>query len=459
MEAAPYIALLIGCCVIYAQTLGFEFIPTWDDGNLVIRNSRIRGLTLTHLAALFGKPVDITYDPLHIMSFSLEYALWGLNPAGYHLTNMVLHGVNACLLYAVVRGITGSGTASLLASMLFAVHPLNVENVAWVSERKTLLSTFFLLLSLRLYLVFTARKFSRLYAGSLVCFILAILSKPTAVILPLVLLAYEAVLGTAGISWRRPAAFFVTAAAGVFVTVWTYHQSGIIGSQAMSGELLLGTVYPTMFSIYGKYLLLLVLPVNLSGYYDTVLYHSFLDPAVLPVIAGTVIAIGLLLWKGNGQVRFWCLWGVLSFLPVSGIIPLETVFYADRYMYMPAIGLFVLFSLGVVHYRKIARGFSGRIQKTGAVVIPVAICLIAVYAYAAYARTSVWHDEVTFWTDTVSKSPGMYKAHLNLGVAYENRGFYREAESEYLKAVGIYPEWRAVDNLKMVRAKMKYGYK
>lgn len=198
-----------------------------------------------------------------------------------------------------------------------------------------------------------------------------------------------------------------------------------------------------MVPVYWEYARLIFWPSGLSGFYDATLRYSFLDPTVLASLVSWIAVFALVLWKGSGQVRFWFLWFWAWLLPVSNIIPLP-VYYADRYMYVPAIGFFMLFGLFIAWLWK----------RTGPFV-PALVAAAAIVALgaAAFQRMDVWKNEVVFWEDTVKKSPGQDKAHLNLGYAYEMEGRFDEAEKEYLAALAIYSSPEAQSNLEMVRIK------
>lgn len=429
--------------VLYLKTAGFEFLPSWDDGEYVLDNARVHGLNLENLRLIFTSAYFSNYAPLHLLSYAIDFSIWGPSPKGFHITNIVVHAVNSALVFLLVKRVTGEGFASFAAAALFAVHPLNVENAAWVSERKTLLAAAFSFGSILAYISFRTSGRPGLYGASLLLFVLALLSKPLAVVLPLTLVAYELFLKKEirAVKWSVP--FFVLAFALSVVAFKAHADAASIESQTLSADVLLGTVYPTMLPVYWEYVRLIIWPSAQSGFYDATLRFSFLEPAVLASLVAWAAVFAAVLWKGTGQARFWFLWFWTWLLPVSNIIPLP-VYYADRYMYMPAIGLFVLFGL------LLARAGRRAGLKWPAV---VAASVVIAFAGAAFVRMDVWKDELSFWEDTARKSPGQDKAQLNLGYAYEMKGRFDEAESAYLRALAIYPSQEAASNLEMVRMK------
>lgn len=446
----PYSALFLLALMLYWKTVDFKFIPSWDDSEYVIDNIYIRGLTFENLKVIFGTTLLGNYAPLHLLSYSLDYSLWGPDPKGYHLTNALLHGLNAALAFALLKRITGKTDVAFIAASIFALHPLNVENVAWVSERKTLLAALFSFLSFISYLNFREDGGRGHYSLCVLFFILALASKPLTVTFPLVLAAYELCFRKEGRKWAYILPLFAMSAASAVTAVIAHMNYSAIEEGTLNLKTLFGAVYPTMLPIYWKYIWLIICPFNLSGYYDTTVYNSFLSLPVAVSLASWAVIFILVFWRGGDSVRFWFLWFWIWFLPVSNIIPIP-VYYADRYMYVPAIGALVLGAQGAVY-------LASRYRKTGMAVLYCGFAALAVfYALLSYNRLDVWRNELLFWQDTAKKSPNQFKARMNLGYAYEMYGRYDEAEQEYIAAIRIYPSPDAISNLDMVRSKKTSG--
>jgi hypothetical protein len=173
----------------------------------------------------------------------------------------------------------------------------------------------------------------------------------------------------------------------------------------------------------------------------------------LAALVGWVVVFALVLRRGNPQVRFWFLWFWIWLLPVSNLIP-GLVYYADRYLYLPGIGAYVL--LGMAGSRLVRSNLVARLcaARCRSLLASAAVLLTVAYAGVAYVRMDVWRDELIFWEDAVEKSPGMYKTRLNLGVAYETSGRLVEAEREYLAAERIFANPKVRENIQMLRARM-----
>ena len=334
-----------------------------------------------------------------------------------------------------------------MAALLFAVHPINVENVAWVSERKTLLTAFFSFLAILSYLSFRDGRGWLHYALSFVFFLIALLSKPLTVTLPLALIAYELFIKRERRGWVKPVPLFLLSLLGAGMAFWAHLSHKSIEGGSLTVDVLFGTVYPTMVPVYWKYIRLILWPFNLSGFYDTTLFGSFFEPVVATALIAWVVLTIAVLWKGTGQMRFWYLRFWIWLMPVANIIPIP-VYYADRYMYIPAIALFVLFGSAFSYLKGL--------KSAREIAFAAFAVVFLFYGAVAFDRVGVWRDELSFWQDTARKSPGQDKAQLNLGYAYEMAGRFEEAEKAYEAAARIYPSQEAVSNLDMVREKIGY---
>lgn len=443
----PYLILFCVSFALYAKTLSFEFLPSWDDGEYVVNNLYIRAFTAENLKTIFTGSFFLNYTPLQLLSYMAEYQSWGLDPAGYHLTNVVLHGANACLAYSLISRLVPGRKVAFVSALLFAVHPVNIENAAWISERKTLLSALFSMLAMICYIDYSRGRSKGRYLATAVFFVLALLSKPVAVVFPAVLVAYELTLG-GGIRGKilPLLPLFAISVALSVITFIAQSGGGSIGAQTLNSEVLFGTVYPSMLPVFWKYAALIFWPLDQSGFYDTTLYYSFFAPPVILAAIAIIAAWAIVLGYCNRRAKFFFLWFWLWLLPVANIIPLP-VFYADRYMYLPAIPFFVLISW-VAGQAAILSASRQRLIYTA-----TAALFIIFYASIAFFRVDVWENDLTFWTDTAVKSPNLYVSHYNLGYVLEERGMYEEAVREYEIAIRIHPSNEAIDNLKMARLK------
>ena len=445
----PYALLFLAAVALYLKSVGYDFIDTWDDADYLLDNPLVQSFSREHLAAIFGAEVMSNYAPLHLLSFSLEYWLWGANPAGYHAVNIIVHAANACLACVILRVLTRDGLISFWAALLFVLHPVNVENVAWVSESKTLFATFFMFAALLLYLRHLRTGGRSSAVLSVLSFLAAGLFKSVVVPLPLAILAYHAFLAEERPAWKTLAALGAISVLTGALAVWAQASGGAVDRQEMALDVLLGLIYPTMLPVYWKYLVTFLAPISLSGLYDTTMQHSFREPVVLLSLAGIIVLLVLVFWKGNGQVRFWTAWICVFMLPEANIIPLP-VYYADRYVYHEVLGFSVLLLMAV----RSGMGWMTQNQKWLRVAFAV---FVLTYGILAFQRLDVWHDDLEFWEDTAKKSPNIWKTRLNRGISYEMHGRLEEAEREILISLLLYPTDNARYSLGIVNAKLEYA--
>ena len=186
--------LLAGTIAVYSQSLDHKFLASWDDYIYVVNNPDICGFTFEHIRAAFTKFYVGNYAPLHIISYMFDYSLWGLNPAGYIGANVALHAMNGLFFYLLVARLSADNRLAFLSGLIFLLHPIQVESVVWISQRKNLLAMFFFLISLLSYVYYREKECSNkhvYYFVAVLSFICALLTKSVAVVLPLALVLYD----------------------------------------------------------------------------------------------------------------------------------------------------------------------------------------------------------------------------------------------------------------------------
>ena len=398
-DRGPILALgvlLLVTFAVYSPVLGFGFV-TWDDPYYVTENPHVRaGLGAAGVAWAFTSTEFANWHPLTWLSHMLDVSLHGLAPRGHHLTSLLLHLVNTTLLFGALRRLTHAPWRSLAVAALFALHPLHVESVAWVSERKDVLSTAFWFAALWMYAGVVPRMSQARWTWLGVCFVLGLLAKPMLVTLPLTLLVLDVwPLGRLGDA--RPASvwplvreklplFAVSFAAAL--TTWVAQRSyGAVTEVSLArrfANAVLGT--------FG-YLEKALWPSNLSPFYP---YRLEVPAAeVVWKAVALVIVTAVVLWLGRRRrylIAGW-LWYLVTLAPVSGIVRIGQQQMADRYTYVPLVGVFVMlvWSLADVASRvtlpaaaRVALRFAGW------------MC-VGLLAVAANGQVGAWKDGVTLW--------------------------------------------------------------
>lgn len=431
-------ALFVVAFVLYARTTSFGFQITWDDADYVLNNPYIKDFTLANIVSLFDRPYVGLYGPVQMLTYMIDYRIWGLDPSGFHLTNVLMHAANVVLAFFVLRRLTGRFQLAFFAALIFAVHPLNVENVAWVAQRKALVSAFFVLGSALCYLRYrepvSAGRMN--YIFSLVLFGLAVFAKGTVMGFPAILLSYEFLMRDREDRRFRPLVpFFVISLFAVAATLWATVTTDVVGGgPEITAEFLFGLVYPTMLPVWWEYIRMLLIPVGLSAYYIPTPRGSFLDPVVLAAILGWIVVLERIFFRASREVRFWFLWAVIFFAPTAGLVP-WIVYYADRYMYLPGIGFYVMVGMAAawgyarIHSRWAATADFGR---AASIVAMAGVALV--YGSLTYQRSAVWESELSLWEHTTRVSPEFSDGHLNLGAANLRAGRLDEAEVAYRRA-------------------------
>ncbi len=441
------IGLIVLPMIVYGQVLRFEFV-NYDDFECVTANPRMsQGLTRENVAWAFTTDLNNNWHPLTWLSLLLDatihrHAGGRLNSGGFHLTSLLLHTTNVVLLYCALRMMTGAVWPSALAAALFAVHPLHVESVAWISERKDVLSQFFGLITLMAYVGWVRKRSWQLYAAALAMFILSLLSKPTLVTFPFLLLVLDWwPLGRWRCSADGPGALRHRATGALILEKVPF----FLGSVTMSvvaiiaqGEAI-ATVdaFPLKVRLanaaiaYLKYLYKAVWPAKLAVFYPMPQEGiNFLHAGLAATILLAITAGALLLWRRQPYLPVGWLWFLGTMVPMIGLVQLGQQQLADRYAYFPFVGLYVAvawFAADVV--RTFNRGRNA--------VAVLSLAAVAALAVVAHHQTSFWQNSVTLFrraTDVKSRS---ILAHVNLGNAYVISGRYANAVDQFEKALAI----------------------
>jgi len=445
--------LLIFTFLTYFGVWQHDFI-TLDDGLYVFNNPYIKkGFAReTFLWALTDHSTGL-FHPLTWYSLFVDRKLFGLKPMGFHLTNLLLHMGNVSLLFLFLVRFTGEWGKSFFVAALFALHPVNVESVAWVAERKNVLSTFFWFLSLLAYGSYVQRPSRARYVFSLLCFALGLMAKPMLVTMPFLLLLLD--------FWplkrwerkqlwslfREKFPFFVLSLVVSFFTVLASLRRGAL----MSFETLplYARLANTLLS-YGKYLLKIFLPTDLGIFYP--LPQGFALGEVLPY-GGILVVVTLASFQlRNRYPYFFVGWGwfLVTLIPVIGLLQVGSQAFADRYLYVPGVGIF----LGVVWWGAVLWRRRNLCLKTA--IIGGILLALFVLSHNQQVR---WQDSESIYRHTLSVTKGNYRVHDLLGVVLERRGKAGEALFHFYRALEINPRYASAYNNRAVlylkRGKLK----
>jgi len=465
--------LVVATLAVYVQSLGFDFIA-FDDDRYILRNPEIQnGLTLESARWALTTGYEGAWQPLTWMSFMLDFEFFGLEPAGYHATNVLFHVLNTLLVYAVFFFLTRRPLPSAAVAALFGLHPLHVESVAWIAERKDVLSGFFGLLSLWAYAAYArGRRRSGYLLLSLVALALGLMSKPTLVTLPFLflLLDYWPLGRLAPLFAREEAGepraespelfgpwtilvekipFFLLIAAASWTALRVHENLGALELTVLvSLDLRIGNAIVS----YAIYAAKAVVPMDLGLFYP----HPYLEttggePWSFSAIAGSSVLLLLI----TGLAVTWArrapyvivgwLWFLGCLVPMIGLVAFGTHGMADRFTYLPLIGLAVavVFTLDALG-RRWSAGRPSMARPLGA----VALALLLAYGVAGAWQAGHWKDSISIFSQTLEASPRSAVIHFNLANELKAVAQSEAAIRHYRKAVDIHPGYnRARFNL------------
>ena len=449
--------LIAACLLLISLVTWFTFqhslwngFVNYDDNIYVYENEAIKDFNSDGLISFFTGNVG-QYPPLTMMVFSLIHHFAGLNPQPYHTVNLLLHILNSLLVFFFIYHIDRKIIAALIAGLLFGVHPLHVESVAWITELKDVLYSFFFLLALISYQLFTASRKNRyLYFLTLLFFLLSCLSKGMAVVFPLVLLALDRYQSGKidQKAWIEKIPFFIIALIWGLLTLITQQSMGAVG-----GTDAIGWFERIFISAYGSiwYLVKMIVPLNLSVLYPMPVSEGGGLPLIiyLSPFAAVVIAIGTIKARKVRKILvFGVLFYLINLLLVLQLIPVGMAITADRYFYLSSVGIFFIVASLPGQLAEKSHGLRT------VVFIAVVIC-ITILSGLTHTQVKVWENSVTLWNQVLKKHEpyrGYALAYTNRGDAYSDRNDFEAAIRDYDRALELNPVYvDALNNRGLIR--------
>lgn len=437
MRTRILISILLALVIlaVYYQVVGFGFVSI-DDPTYVTRNPNIRdGLNWSSVKWALTAARSANWHPLTWMSHALDCTLFGLRPAGHHATNLLLHIANTILLFLLLSRMTGFVWRSAFVAAIFAVHPLHVESVTWIAERKDVLSTFLWIITMWAYLQYIERPSWWRYLLVALAFALGLMSKPMLVTLPIVLLLLDFwPLGRwAGYTWRKliweKLPLFALAAASSVVTFIVQQRGGAVRTMEQYS---LGERAANAVVSYIGYIGKMFWPARLSVMYP--------HPGDLPIwqVIAAVMALAALTYlairssRNRPYITVGWFWYVITLLPVIGLVQVGEQSMADRYTYIPLIGLFIVIAWGVPEVLKC---------RTKAMLAIPAVLIILSLSYVAWIQVGYWRNGVTLFRHAVAATSGNYKVRCYLADALCDAGKPNAAIVQIREALRSKPDF------------------
>ncbi|NVN99421.1 MAG: tetratricopeptide repeat protein [Geobacteraceae bacterium] len=434
----PLLLIVVATTVVYAGILGHDFLVTWDDNFYVTENPDSWGFSWQNIRAAFSSFYIGNYAPVQILSYMFDYSFWGLNPFGYLLTNICVHILNGLLLYRLLSQWHNDRVLALFATAVFLLHPVQVESVAWISQRKNLLALFFLLLAWEAYCRYrnaqpTQRRL--IYLASVVAFVCSLLAKSMTVVFPLMLVMHEVCFhqpdGKKRYLDKLP---YVLAAVAVgFMAIYSERPDiGSGGRTGFHGGSLWAT-FLTMLPVFCKYLKMLFWPFGLTAEYAPTIYTTVAGEVVFAGILLAITAIcGFLLFRYDRRLGYWICFFWVGLLPLSQIVPMLSLIN-DRYLYISIIGVA---AFGGGAFSRLSRLHDGRFATLAAVAAMVLLCGLAAISYS---QTLIWRDSISLFKDVVQKTPASDRGWALLADAYRMAGDVESVKKTYESALIVNP--------------------
>jgi len=449
---------------LYLNSIGNLF-TNWDDG-MIYGNTQIRSLNWENIRSIFTLKIGITYQPIRVLSYAIDYHFWELNPVGYHITNILFYILTCIVVYFTLLHLSAHlrekaspdshGRVAIFGALLFAAHPVHVEAVTWLAARKEVLQGFFFFLAFFLYLKASEEARRKTFYLSLVILFLvfAILSKPSAVVFPGVIIVYEMAKRKEGLinllkrHWVFLLVSLVLSAIFTFILMKVMLEAG--GIKPYRGATTASNVLVCL-SVFLQNIKLLASTVNYSAAYSFLVSMPVfcLKNVILILITFSLFAIGVLSLRWTKIIFFSIFFFLVTLLPYLNIISISTL-KADRYVFIASFSY--VFLLGIVferfyayQHKKFSEGFFKLLS------IVVFLFLLSCYSFMTIRQNKIWENSYTLWSDAVEKHPESSTANALMGVVYMELAMDRDAIKYLEKAVQLLPyDYQSRNNLAIV---------
>ena len=455
--AIPLLSLVIVTAVFlaYHDALYNQFLITWDTQEYVIFNTHIQALTWENMWWMLTNVEMINWHPLTWFSHALDYALFGLDPWGHHFINILIHSFNSVLLFVLVILLMSFKTqpinnkillAAGVAAILFGIHPQHVESVVWIAERKDVLCLFFILLTLISYVFYVEKSRRSWYFSTLLCFVLALLAKPMAVTIPVILLLMDVYPlnrthltdSTQTVYYKKlfieKLPFFAFTSFSIIITLFV-QQKAMFPIEGLGLISRILNAFNTLFFYISKFLF----PISLSPYYPLNTQYNYLEhyAILIPILGAlftTILCAYFWIKKQYYYLAAW-LFYLITLSPVLGIIQVGGQAAADRYMYLPSIPFYILLGLGfskLLYAQKIRNNI-----KYGSVIGFLVISAILIDLTQKQGK--IWKNDLIFWVYASEYTPDSGLLQYRVGNVYFMEGAYEKALEHYNKAISLVP--------------------
>ncbi|OFX69189.1 MAG: hypothetical protein A2X12_11450 [Bacteroidetes bacterium GWE2_29_8] len=440
---------IILCIFIFKNILNGEFI--WDDKLHVSQNDIIKSFDLNNLFNIFIPTDKYMYHPITILSYMIDYFFSKENTLFYHIHNLVLHILSSIALFFLLKKLLKNRVMSAFAVLIFSIHPMHVESVAWISGRKELLYTLFYIISTIFYLNYVEKKQKISYFISILFFILSVLSKPSAAILFLTLLLIDYYYNNSfKLKYIYNKIPYIIIGLSILIIPFTFEKS----VHSISSLTNLYPIYDRVFFpsfILLSYLLGFILPINISAFHSFPIKDGHLLPYEYYISLPIMLLLIFVIVKQKFDKKylvFGLLYFIINSIMVMHIIPFGTSLLADRYTYNSYIGLIIPMSYYIFQYLK---------NKKRIIVYFIIFISSITFSFISYNRANVWKDNISLWTDVIEKNKELRStafAYYNRAIEYDDKNFLELSLQDYNECLSLDPSYR---DAHLNRGKIKFN--
>jgi len=434
-------AILFIAVIAFSNSIKNDFLTNWDDNTYIINNPQVKDFSWQGIKNIFSNYQIGNYHPLTMLCYTVEYKLFGLNPKAFHFFNLFFHLLNIILVFQLVLLLSGRFETSIITSTLFAIHPMHVESVAWISETKDVLYSFYFLSTLICYILYLKQGQQKYYIFSLLLFICSLLSKSAAVILPILLILFDYYLNKPFNKkmFFEKIPFFILSIILGFIA---------LDSQSSSGAIDLAPHYSLFDRLFIAnyavviYLFKLFSPISLSAMYGYPIKADNLLPIIYYISPVFILSFVLLIIKSKSALKKELIFGSLFFIItislVLQILPFGRALIAERYTYIPYIGLFYMVGsfYSLINENKIDMKYN---LKSYFQYILVSVVLI--FSIVTWNRNKVWKNGYTLFSDVIEKDPNIGYAYFARAEAKDDMHDYVGAITDFTKSIEFNPSF------------------
>jgi tetratricopeptide (TPR) repeat protein len=450
------VLLIVSSLFAFGRIAGNDFI-NFDDPRYITENPHVKsGINLQTIKWAFSTPYAGNWHPLTLLSHTLDWSLFGANAFGHHLINLLLHIGSALFLFFLLTKMTKNLWTSAFVAAFVALHPLRVESVAWAAERKDVLSMFFGMASIYAYVFYTDKSKFSYYFLCLILFALSLMSKPMLVTLPFILLLLDywplgrwqktlsapteiryKIVGR--LAWEK-APFFLLTIASSIATIWAQNQ---FGAFTLMEHLSFPIRVTNAFISYVSYLVNIFWPVDLAVFYPYKFSMPLWELLISALIITVITAFVFYYIKKLPFLFVGWLWYLGTLIPVIGLVQVGFQAMADRYTYLPSIGIAIMLAWGMPLLFQ-------RLEIRKKILFSVALAVLCMLAVLTWMQCGYWNNSMTLFAHTLQVTKDNYLAHYNLGCSLFDEGKIEEAIDNYNKAINIKPDYIGAYNNRAV---------